>query len=437
MSLLLGLDVGSSSVIAGLLRGPKVLAQSPRQFFPTRFNGPRAEVEPDALLKAIRQAIRSLGPKVKEVDAIVPAVMAATWVAMDCHGRALTPIITHQDRRSVAEAQALEERLGQKRHLSLCGSRPFPGGISSTTWAWYLKHEPGRLKRADLVGHISTFILRQMTGARVMDPSNASFTGLYNTLKLNGWSPELCANLGIDGSQLPGILDSDCIAGRITPETARKFGLRNGTPMLAGIIDGSTGMLLAGAKTGQLFNVVGSTDVLALCTEQPRPHPQLLTRALGVRGKWLQVSTLAAVASSLYWAREQFFPEIPVKEFPALLHRLSREGASAAGTARFEPYLAGERMNIVQRKGAFTGLTLATTRTQMLSAMIESLTQASAARLPLLEATGTRILRTVAISGGADRIDRLMHRDWPGRWRCQALTEATLRGLGTLTPREP
>jgi xylulokinase len=388
------------------------------------------------LLKAIRQAIASFGAQAKRVDAIVVAGMAPAWVAMDKQGRPLTPIVTHQDRRSVAEARELEQRLGQQRHLELCGSRPFPGGISSTTWAWYKRHEPARLKKADLVGHLNTFLHRQMTGARLTDPSNASFTGLYSSLTLNGWSKELCANLGISESLLPEVIESNRIGGTIMPEAARHFGLRAGTPMLAGLMDGSAGMLLAGAKVGQLFNVVGSTDVLALCTDKPRPHPQLLTRALGFGKRWPQVSTLAAVASALYWARAQFFPDISIKQFPALLHRLSRNGAKEAGTVRFDPYLAGDRMSIEQRQGAFSGLTLSTTRTQMLGAILEALTRASAERLPLLEATGTKILRTVAISGGADRLDQLMHRDWPGRWRFRAVTDATLRGLGTLTPRE-
>ena len=436
MSLLLGLDVGSSSVNAGILRGTRVLAEAPRVFFPTRCDGPRVEVDPDKLLAAIRQAIAGLGPRVKQVDAIALAGMAPAWIAMDRQGCALTPIVTHQDRRSVAEAHELERRLSQKRHLQLCGSRPFPGGISSTTWAWYRSHQPARLQRADQVGHLNTFLHRQLTGARVTDPSNASFTGLYDTLKLNGWSADLCANLGVSTALLPEIIDGDRIGGVITTEAARRYGLRAGTPMLAGILDGSAGMLMAGAKVGQLFNVVGSTDVLALCTNRPRPHPQLLTRALGVQGKWVQVSTLAAVASALYWARAQFFPEISVKKFPAELHRLSRLGPTAAGNVKFDPYLAGDRMSIDQRQGAFTGLTLATTRTQMLSAIVESLIQASAARLPLLAATGTKILHTVAISGGADRLDHLLHRDWPGRWQRRSVTEATLRGLGTLTPRE-
>ena len=432
MPKLLGLDIGSSSVIAGILNGTRVVSESPRAFFRSRCNGAKVEVSPDDLLNALRQAIAGLGGKAQKVDAIALAVMSPAWVAMDRHGKALTPLITHQDRRSMEIAAEIEKQIGKDRHLSITGCRPFPGGISSTTWTWYLRHEPESLRHADLVGHLNTFLHRRLTGGRVIDPSNASFTGLYNTLTLDGWNHELCNSYGIHTSLLPDILEANRIAGVITPEAARRFGLRAGTPMMTGLVDGSAGMLLAGAKAGQLFNVCGSTDVLALCTDKPRPHEKLLTRALGIDGKWLAVGTLAAVASSLYWAREQFFPDWPLKQFQAELHKLSREGVKASGTVRFEPYMAGERTSIEQRQGAFTGLTLATTRRQMVSAILESLTRASAARLPLLQTTGTEILKNVAVSGGADRLDKLMRRDWPGQWTFRSVTDATMRGLGTL-----
>src|SRR5215208_4904781 len=158
--MLLGLDVGSSSVKAGILRGDRVVAEAPRVFFRTRHGGGRAEVEPGAILKAVRDAVAGLGAREKRVDAVP-----------------LAPVVTHQDRRSVDVALDLERRVGKARHLRLVGNRPFPGGISSTTWAWYLRHEPRRLRKADLVGHVSTFLHRHVTGARVTDPSNASFTG--------------------------------------------------------------------------------------------------------------------------------------------------------------------------------------------------------------------------------------------------------------------
>jgi xylulokinase len=141
------------------------------------------------------------------------------------------------------------------------------------------------------------------------------------------------------------------------------------------------------------------------------------------------------MASALYWAREQFFPEWSLEDFQRELRTLSRRGPRPGCTVRFAPYLAGERTSIEQREGAFTGLTLATTRMDLLSAIIEGLTAASAERLPLLRATGTALRRTVAVSGGADRLDRLMHRDWPGRWQYRPVTDATMRGLGLLTPR--
>jgi xylulokinase len=235
---------------------------------------------------------------------------------------------------------------------------------------------------------------------------------------------------------LPEVVDADRIGGAVTAAAAAQFGLRAGTPMMVGIMDGSAGMLLAGARPGQLFNVVGSTDVLALCTDRPKPHERLLTRALGVQGRWLQVSTIAAMASSIYWARDQFFPEMPLEDFRKEFRRLSKLGASAACGVEFEPYMAGERTSIEQRQGAFRQVTLATTKTHLLAAIMEGLTRASAERLPLLQATGTRLRRDVAVSGGSDRLDQLMHRDWPGQWTFRAVTDATMRGLGTMEMRD-
>lgn len=435
MPTLLGLDIGSSSVIAGILRGTKVVSEAPRAFFRSKCSGQRVEVDAEDLLAALKKAIEGLGDQAKKVDAVALAVMCPAWVAMDRNGRALTPLVTHQDRRSIEIAKQIEERFGKKRHLKLTGCRPFPGGISSTTWAWYLANEPQRLRGADLVGHLNTFLHRQLTGARVIDPSNASFTGLYRTMSLGGWSPELCENIGVSPSLLPEVLEAEQIAGTVTAEAARLFGLAEGTPVMTGLVDGSAGMLRAGAKNGQLFNVCGSTDVLALCTDRPVPHERLLTRALGIGRQWLMVGTLAAVASAIYWAREQFFREWPIEQFRAELFRLGKIGPKAAGTVVFEPYMAGERTSIEQRHGAFHGLTLASTREQMLSAILEGLIRASAERLPLLAASGTELLPDVIVSGGSDRLEKLMTRDWPGKWRFRSVTDATMRGLGMLKPR--
>jgi len=61
------------------------------------------------------------------------------------------------------------------------------------------------MKRADLVGHLSTYLHRTLTGARVTDASNASFMGIYSTLTQKGWNDELCQAVGAPHRMLPDI----------------------------------------------------------------------------------------------------------------------------------------------------------------------------------------------------------------------------------------
>src|SRR5438552_4997509 len=310
----LALDVGSSSVKSAILKNGKIAGRIVRAAFPTRREGVKVEVDPRAILKAIHQAIKDVGHDAKTVQAIGLTVMAPSWLAMDHEGNPLTPIVTHQDRRSTEIATQIEKRVGKQRHLKLAGNRPIPGGISSTTWGWFLKHEPALMKKADLCGHLNTFLHRQLTHSRVTDPSNASFMVLYSTVDQGGWSDQLCEAVGIKRHRLPQVLGAEAVGGMITRSAATRFGLTHGTPMLVGCMDGSAPVLLAGNQPGQLVNVTGSTDVLALCTDQPRPHESLLTRAVGMGKRWLSVSTQAAAGSALDWAHQTFFSEMPPKK---------------------------------------------------------------------------------------------------------------------------
>ena len=119
-------------------------------------------------------------------------------------------------------------------------------------------------------------------------------------------------------------------------------------------------------------------------------------------------------SAALFWAKQQFFPDLSQDAYRKLLLRLSGKG-EAAGGVTFDPYLAGERTSVEQRRGAFAGLTLATTCAQMLAAIIDALAKESAQRLSLFEQQhDVKINRRVVVSGGKeDRLDKLFHRDWP------------------------
>jgi sugar (pentulose or hexulose) kinase len=113
--------------------------------------------------------------------------------------------------------------------------------------------------------------------------------------------------------------------------------------------------------------------------------------------------------------------------------KLVKRGLEERGAVSFEPYLAGDRASVEQRAASFHGLTLSTTREDMLSAILGALARASAARIDLLRSVGTPVRRDVMTSGGGGKaLSKVMYRDWPGRWEFRAEREATMRGLSQL-----
>ena len=424
----LALDIGSSSVKAAILHGPGLPKDVARETYKTRYDGNQVDVRPEEILRAIRGAIVKLGAGVRRVDLIVSTGMSPSWLALDAKGRPLTPIVTHQDRRSFEQAERIEKKIGRAKHLHIAGNRPVPGGISSTTCAWFMEHQPASKKRVALVGHLNTWLANLLCGVRAMDPSNASFTGLFNTTKLDGWNDELIAAGRAKKSWLPEVIDANVIAGHVTSAGARRLGLQQGTPMLAGIIDGSCPMLLAGATAGRVVHVVGSTDVLAVCCDEAKPFEGLLTRALGVGNCWVSVGTIAAAGSALDWARQTFFADVSVPAFRKLVAKLARKPVASGVT--FDSRIAGSRTNLSAVSGSLCGLTLGTKREMILCALLDSLAHQSAERLTLFDRAGIHYRHKLfTTGGGAHELSKVLCRDWPGRWTTRTAGEATARGL--------
>ena len=426
----LAIDIGSSSVKAAVLAGPKP-RQVARRPFETTYVGPRVEVSAAATLTAVKRAIADLGDVAKDVDLIVPTGMAPSWLAIDAGGRALTPVVTHQDRRSQTEAEAIEAAVGRARHLHLTGNRPTPGGISSTTARWFVRHARPVMRQADLIGHLNTWLVRLLTGERVIDPSNASFTGLYRTTNLGGWDGDLIAAATVKGHWLPRVIDANRVAGMVTPAGARRFGLTTGTPVLAGFIDGSGGLLAVGGEPGTVLNVIGSTDVLAIVTDRAKPLNGLLTRALGVGRKWVSVGTVAAAGTALDWAHRTFFADLAVEAFHREVARLVRRPLS--NDVVFDARLAGTRTAVESVRGNLSNLGLGTNRRDILAALLDSLARQSGERFGLFAAAGVPVGKLVySTGGGAAALASVLRRDWPNGHRFKTLTEATAGGAWRL-----
>ena len=152
--------------------------------------------------------------------------------------------------------------------------------------------------------------------------------------------------------------------------------------------------------------------------------------------RWLSVSTQAAAGSALEWAHQTFFRDLPPKKFYSLVSKIAADVKQddPQDQVQFENFLAGSRTSLEQRTASFTGLSLATTREQVLRAILHSLARESAHQLSLLkEVNAIPIRRQVLLTGGVQGgLSDLLHRHWPGKWTFKREEEATLRGVAKL-----
>jgi len=423
----LAIDVGSSSVKATLFvdSRPRGIVRHP---VPFHYDGLRAQTPAGPLISAVEAAARDAAGG-RSVDVVAIDTFSPGVIVADSHGRVLAGCITHQDRRSVEQARAF----GERNLIAATGNRPFPGGIGSTTLLWLRE----RLKLgACRVGQPSTLLLHHWTGEWLIDPSQAAFLGLLD-IRTGQWFEPLVEFLGLDAGLLPRIVPADAVAGRLAAGAARRLGLKAGTPIVGGCVDTSAAFFNTPLVPGTLLHNSGSTDVLALLLKGPQPAADILMRPLGtgqtMPALWLAASTIAAAGAACEWAHQTFFREMDAGQFHKVLGqsvaRASRERSAAV--LRFLPTLAGDRTSMDQTRGAIEGITLSTTREDILGSLAAGLIAESVKRYGRLSQV-QRVSATVFTTGGNKALGRAMRRAWPGRHKTRALEEANLTGLNRL-----
>ncbi len=439
---ILAIDVGSSSIKAALCKNGRIKNIEHIEVAAT-FKGAEVEIPAAGLLKSFGKAIRQITNSHHNIDAIALDSFCPGVVALDKSDMPLFGCVTHQDRRSLRQAADIEKKIGPSRHLEITGNRPFPGGIGSTTLLWFKENHPALFKKIARIGQPTSLLIYHLTGQWVIDPSQAAFLGLYDSIQLSGWVDELCRLIGITAAQLPRILFADQVAGKVTRSAANQLGLPEGCPVLTSLVDTSAAMLATDCRPGRLVHSAGSTDVLALCLDKPAPAADILTRPLGtgkaLPRRWLAVSTIAAGGSTMHWLKDNLFADYSTRKFHKIVERIGKELTtdSATGTKEdtgcvaFAPYLAGDRTAMEERTGSFQNLTLGSTRKDMLRAAILALAQSSRQRFMRLSQIHT-IHTEIFTMGGQVELAAIMHAHWPGKWKFTALREEAMTGLNRL-----
>jgi len=371
MDCILAIDVGTQSLRACIIdTGLSVLERQQIPYSPQVESRDRVEIDAEILWKALIQACSELKEKGR-VKAIAFSTLCPSLLPMDAKGDPLHPIILHLDRRGYHQAKWALQKVGENEFLNIAGNLPVPGGISITSLLWLRDHQPGIYYRKNVCfGHAVTFFLKRLTNRFVIDPSNASFTGLYDTVGYGDWDDRLLQPLEIERQKLPEVIMSASIAGELADSGARLLGLPKKVPVVIGANDTTCAAVGAGlSEAGDIMNTSGTVEILVLCLGEPLISKNHLLRTHAYPGRWLAMRTVGAGGVSLEWFRMNFCKEMTKETFyeEYLKEVLSPKKVPEA---RFHPFLAGDRHRVRRKSGAFTRLTLNTTREDALLAVI-------------------------------------------------------------------
>ncbi|MBK7194304.1 MAG: FGGY-family carbohydrate kinase [Myxococcales bacterium] len=356
-----------------------------------------AEQDPRAWERAVGVAIAAA-----LADAgLAPAAISALgftgqldgMIAVDAAGAPLSPCWPWLDRRAGAALPALD----RDRFHATTGQVADPSHLAAKARHW---DRTGGGPRAACFHAPVSYLVARATGARVIDPGQASTTMLFE-LATGAWDPALCAAFDLDPARLPTIAPATARAGALHAAGAALTGLPLGTPVAVGTGDDFATPIGIALAERALLCAVGTAEVVGargpIATRDParlvETHPYPLGGGFVENPGW-------AAGGAMTWLGRL------TGQDAAALDRAAAAVAPGADGVSFVPALGGA---MVPRwdpaaRAAFVGLGPGHGVGHLARAVYEACAIAMAIVAEHLAARGVPT-DTVALVGGGARAD--------------------------------
>ena len=255
---------------------------------------------------ALKAAIAQSGVNPRDIAAMGLSTQRCTMVPVDVDGLPIRMAISWQDARCTAECDWIRDHIGAERYYAITGLPIAP------VWAypailWLRNHEPEIFGRAHKFLLTQEYILHRL-GAEGYpeDWSNGSLQGLME-IDTFRWSKELVAESGLNLDQLPDLVPSGKMVGRVSKAAAELTGMVEGTPLVTGGGDQQCAGIGAGIIAPGLCEVTLGTAGVSLCfMDKPHKDPamKMPCSAHAYPGKWECEGLQNAAGASYRWFRD-------------------------------------------------------------------------------------------------------------------------------------
>lgn len=278
--LLLGLDIGSSSIKASLLdadTGKSIVSKA----FPEEemvINSPQegwAEQDPETWWKYIQQAskfvLKKANVKTGELKGIGIAYQMHGLVLVDKDQNVLRPSIIWCDSRAVGIGDKAFKDLGEEYCLPrLLNS---PGNFTASKLRWVIENEPEIASKIYKIMLPGDFIAMKLTGEILTSETGLS-EGIFWDFKENGVSEKVLDNYKINKDWLPKVVPSYSIQGKVTAFASQLTGIESGVTVSYRAGDQpNNAFSLQVLKPGELATTAGTSGTVYGVCDTPLYDP--------------------------------------------------------------------------------------------------------------------------------------------------------------------
>ncbi|MBK7710963.1 MAG: carbohydrate kinase [Bacteroidales bacterium] len=279
--LLLGIDLGSSSVKASVIDGASgnclVTAFYPAdemQIIAEKAGWAEQDTEVwwTNLKAAISDCTRKLGTRKNDIGAVGISYQMHGLVTVDKNHRVLRPSIIWCDSRAVGYGEKAMNAIGRDYCLShLLNS---PGNFTASKLAWVKENEPELFGRIDKIMLPGDYIALRLTGEISTSFSGLS-EGIFWDFLDEKVSEELMNYYGFSSDLLPEADSSFAVKGKLMGSVASELGLPAGIPVSYRAGDQPNNALsLNVLKPGEVAATAGTSGVIYGVTDKKKFDPQ-------------------------------------------------------------------------------------------------------------------------------------------------------------------
>ena len=399
--LFIGIDLGTSSVKLLLSDERGSILNMVSRDYPLFFPHPGwSEQNPELWWKACEEAIPEL---LREFDGSAVAGIGTGGqmhglVVLDREDNVIRPAILWNDGRTSAEVSYLNDVIG-KKHLSDLTANIAFAGFTAPKILWMKKNEPENFSRIAKIMLPKDYINYRLTGVHCCDYSDASGMLLLD-VKNRRWSDEMLAICSVRKEQMPALLESHEVVGTLRPDVAKRLGLSENVKVVAGAGDNAAAAVGTGTVGEGKCNIsLGTSGTVFISSDNFRVDSNNALHAFAhADGGFHLMGCMLSAASCNKWFCEDI---IGRNDYSELQNDIC-ENHLGRNRVFFLPYIMGERspINDTDARGTFTGMTMDTTRSDMVQAVLEGVAFAIRDSFEVARSLGIKIERSMICGGG-------------------------------------